>query len=115
MKRRRGHHIPPPFGGVIYAAYPKWVLWDVQPLVKSSFSPVPRNHFLGRGGGQKNHLKERLLDQAQVPALYTPLFEGHSHSIPQGMIFDVQPLVKSLFCPIRPSPNGFFDSEASIP
>ena len=27
----------------------------------------------------------------------------------------VQPLVKSLFCPIRQSPNGFFDSEVSIP
>ena len=44
-----------------------------------------------------------------------PLFWGHSRSIPQGMIFDVQPLVKSLFCSIRPPPNGFFDSEASIP
>ena len=31
------------------------------------------------------------------------------------MILDVQPLVKSLFCPIRPPPNGLFDSEASIP
>ena len=44
-----------------------------------------------------------------------PLFWGHLRSIPQGMIFDVQPLVKSLFCPIRQSPNGFFYSEASIP
>ena len=64
---------------------------------------------------KENHLEERLLDQAQTRASYTPLFWGHSRSIPQGMIFDVQPLVKSLFCPIRPSPNGFFDSEASIP
>ena len=62
-----------------------------------------------------NHLEERLLDQAQAQAAYTPLFWGHSRSISQGMIFDVQPLVKSLFCPLRPSPNGFFDSEASIP
>ena len=62
-----------------------------------------------------NHLEERLLDQAQARASYTPLFGGHSHSIPQGMIFDVQPLVKSLFCPIRLSRNGFFYSEASIP
>ena len=62
-----------------------------------------------------NHLEERLLDHAQARASYTPLFGGHSRSIPQGMIFDVQPLVKSLFCPIIPSPNGFFDSEASIP
>ena len=63
----------------------------------------------------QNHLEERLLDQAQARAAYTPLFWGHSRSIPQAMILDVQPLVKSLFCPIRPSPNGFFDSEASIP
>ena len=62
-----------------------------------------------------NHLEERLLAQARARASYTPLFGGHSRSIPQGMIFDVQPLVKSLFCPIRQSPNGFFDSEASIP
>ena len=63
----------------------------------------------------ENRLKERLLDQVQAQASYTPRFGGHSCSIPQGMIFDVEPLVKSLFCPIRPSPNGFFDSEAFIP
>ena len=62
-----------------------------------------------------NHLEERLLDQAQARASYTPLFWGHSRSIPQGVIFNVQPLPKSFFCPIRQSPNGFFDSEASIP
>ena len=46
-------------------------------------------------------------------ASYTPLFGGRSHRIPQGMmILDVQPLVKSLFCPIKQSPNGVFDSEA---
>ena len=42
-----------------------------------------------------NHLEERLLDQAQARVLYTSLFGGHSRSIPQGMILDVQPLVKS--------------------
>ena len=57
---------------------------------------------------------ERLLDQAQARAS-PPLLGGHSRSIPEGMIFDVQPLVKSLFCPMRQSPNGVFDSEASIP
>ena len=67
------------------------------------------------GQDNQNHLEERLLDQAQARASYTPLFWGHSRSIPQGMILDVQPLVKSLFCPIRPSPNGFFDFEASTP
>ena len=40
----------------------------------------------------ENHLEERLLDQAQARASYTPLFWGHSRSIPQGMIFDVQTL-----------------------
>ena len=64
---------------------------------------------------QPNHLEERLSDQAPARASYTPLFWGHSRSIPQGMTFDVQPLVNSLFCPIRQTPNGFFDSEASIP
>ena len=65
-------------------------------------------------GWQKksNHLEERLLDQAQA---YTPLLGGHLCSRTQGMIFDVQPLVKSLFCPIRQFSNGFFDPEASIP
>ena len=73
--------------------------------------------YKGGGGGyfgRGNHLEERLLDQAQVRASYNPFLGGHSHSIPQGMIFDVPPLVKSLFCPIRPSPNGVFDSQASI-
>ena len=64
----------------------------------------------------KSPRREKLLDQAQAWASYTALFGGaHSRSIPQGMILDVQPLVKSFFCPIRRSPNGFFDSEASIP
>ena len=67
------------------------------------------------GTAFRSHLEERLLDQAQARASYTPLFWGHSRSIPQGMILDVQPLVKSLFCPIRASPNGFFDFEASTP
>ena len=35
-----------------------------------------------------------------------PLFEGHSRSIPQGMIFNVQPLVQLLFCPIRKEKNN---------
>ena len=63
----------------------------------------------GVGGwvGQPNQLEERLLDQAQAWAVYTPLFGGHSRSLPQGMIFDVQPFVKSLFCPIRQPPMDF--------
>ena len=82
-------------------------IWCVHKLLKQ-FSTLYRSKM-------ENHLEERLLDQAQARASYTPLFWGHSRSIPQGMILDVQPLVKSLFCPIRPSPNGFFDFEASTP
>ena len=66
--------------------------------------------------GTQNHLEERLLDQAQARASYNPpLLGGRSCSIPQGMILDVQPLAKSLLCPIKRSPNGFFDFEASVP
>ena len=72
--------------------------------------PGPRFHRRRNA----NHLEERLLDQAQR-ASFTPPFWRHLRSIPQGMLFDVQPLVKSLFCPMKRSPNGFFDSEASIP
>ena len=78
-------------------------------------APYPPKHKPRHPDSTTNHLEERLLHQAQVRASYTPLFWCHLCSIPQGMILDVQPLVKSLFCPIRPSPNGFFDSEASIP
>ena len=63
-----------------------------------SFSKL---RFLGESvgaEGAENHLEEKLLDQ--VRASYTPLFWGHLRNIPQGMIFDVQLLVKSLFCPI---------------
>ena len=58
--------------------------------------------------------REVVRSSAGASGVYPP-FGGHSRSIPQGMILDVQPFVKSLFCPIRPSPDGFFDSEASIP
>ena len=37
----------------------------------------------------KNHLEERLLDQAQARASYTPLFWGRSRSIPQCMASNV--------------------------
>ena len=56
----------------------------------------------------KNHLEERLLDQVQGCGSYIPLFGGHLRSIPQGMILQVQPLVRSLFCPIKRFPNLFF-------
>ena len=63
----------------------------------------------------QNHLEERLLDRVQARTPYTPLLGSHSRSIPQGMILDVQPLVKSLFCPTKESLNGFVDFETSIP
>ena len=59
--------------------------------------------------------REVVRSSAGAGVVYPPFWGGHLRSIPQGMILDVQPLVKSLFCPIRPSPNGFFDSEAPIP
>ena len=59
--------------------------------------------------------REVVRSSAGAGVVYPSFFGGHSRSIPQGMILDVQPLVKSLFCPIRRFPNGFFDSEASIP
>ena len=36
-----------------------------------------------------NHLEERLLDQAQVRASFTPLFWGRSRSIPQCMVSNI--------------------------
>ena len=74
-----------------------------------------RRSFCFRHTAGGNHPKERFLDQAQARASYTPIFfgGGHSRSIPD-LVFDVQPLVQS-FCPIKQSPIGFFDSEASIP
>ena len=59
--------------------------------------------------------RRELLDQAQVRASYTPPpFFGVVRVAYPNMILDVQPLVKSFFCPIKRSPNGFFDSEASF-
>ena len=95
-------------GRIRYCFFFSFGMWDLF-FLSNNFEIVD-SQILGQ-----NHLEERLLDQAQARAAYTPLFWGHSRSIPQGMILDVQPLVKSLFCPIRPSPNGFFDFEASTP
>ena len=59
--------------------------------------------------------REVVRSSAGAGVAYPSFFWGYLRSIPQGMIFDVQPFVKSLFCPIRQSPNVFFDFEASIP
>ena len=72
--------------GVVFPGVPWWSLG-----VATKFRKSPR--------------REVVRSSAGVGVVY-PLFLGHSRSIPQGMIFDVQPLVKSLFCPIRPTPNG---------
>ena len=54
-----------------------------------------------RSGLVHTYRKILLLDQEQVRALYTPLFGGHLCSVPQGMIFDVQPLVKGTLSLLR--------------
>ena len=48
-------------------------------------SSLNSGHFgsLNRGQTFENHLEETLLDQAQVRLPYTPLFSGHSCSIPK--------------------------------
>ena len=55
----------------------------------------------------KSPRREVVRSSASAGVVYPPFLGGHSRSIPQGMIFDVQPLVKSLFYRIRQSPNGF--------
>ena len=140
--RRKCHNVPEHFAGTLFnenacvwcLALVAWGpftfwgggLWRFKICMKDMEKREPALAAPSRGGGlekglqrpltpPKNHLEERLLDQAQARASYTPLFWGHSRSIPQGMILDDQPLVQSLFCPIRASPNGFFDFEASTP
>ena len=46
-------------------------------------SPPPQSDHSGK---KRNHLEERLLDQVQARASYTPLFWGRSRSIPQCMV-----------------------------
>ena len=48
-----------------------------------------RENEFWRSAQAKNHLEERLLDQAQARASYTPLFWGRSRSIPQCMVSNV--------------------------
>ena len=58
---------------------------------------------------------QRLLDQSQAGVYmgktpHTPPFWpfwAYSATLPQGVELLVQPLVKSLFCPINASPNEF--------
>ena len=55
--------------------------------VYNADSTPPRNWHQSAGPSapkalKANHLEERLLDQAQTRASYTPLFWGHSRSIP---------------------------------
>ena len=75
--------------------------------------PIPMLHLLEFDmvpGYSKSPRREVVRSSAGASVVPPPLLGGHSRSIPQGMIFDVQPLVKSRPCPIRQSPNGFFDS-----
>ena len=64
--------------------------------VVTTQNDLPRyvKHVLGRLGhpGQlknRSHLEERLLDEAQARASYTPLFWGRSRSIPQCMVSNI--------------------------
>ena len=51
------------------------------PVIVQTFSPGLRPIT--------NHLEERLLDQAQARASFTPLFGARSRSMPQCMVSDV--------------------------
>ena len=61
----------------------------------------------------QNHLEERLLDQAQAWALYTPPVWGSQHT-PRHDIGCPTPW-KIIILPNKTIPHGFFDSETSIP
>ena len=69
----------------------------------------------GVGGVSKKITSQRLLDQSQagvyrrkchIPPHFWP-FWAYSRTLPQGVELLVEPLVKSLFCPINASPNEF--------
>ena len=64
-----------------------------------------------------NHLDERLLDQVHARASCIPLLGGHSRSIPQGMIIDVQPLVNNEFIilPNKTIPQWIFGFSGLYP
>ena len=63
----------------------------------------------------KKSPRREVVRSSAAAGAYTPPFWGSFRSIPQGMIFDVQPRLKSLLCAIRQYPNVFFDSEALSP
>ena len=54
-------------------------------------------------GEGKSPRREVIRSSAGAGVVYPPFGGGggHPRSIPQGMILDVQPLVKALFCPIK--------------
>ena len=60
-----------------------------------------------------------LVTRGYMRALYLlvfgPQFGGHSRRIPQCMVSDVQPLVKSSFWETKSSANEFFDFDPSSP
>ena len=64
---------------------------------------APQPFFILNSGSNPSDYKlltpEVVRSSAGADAIPPPLFlGGHPRSIPQGMILDVQPLVKSLFC-----------------
>ena len=66
-------------------------LGDPRSKIGPPMRPQPSvfSNFHASLGWLKNHVEERLLDQAHAVPLYTPpptLLGGRSRSIPQGMI-----------------------------
>ena len=63
---------------------------------------------------QDSPLKKVAGSSAGVGAMYPP-FGGYSQSIPQCVILNVYPLVKSSFWETKLSPNDFFNFDPSDP
>ena len=92
------------------------------PAVDGAHATVVLGPLLGSAGCSQHGFEQSCtrcgcVDHAVLALIQHPLCLVFTCAeyVGGGMMFDVQPLVKSLFCPIRPSPNGLFDSKASIP
>ena len=85
-------------------------------ICQPKFDPPPQKMVPGGGGSKsKNHLAEVVRSKPRRPVCrgkrhIPPHFRdfwAYSRTLPQGVELLVQPLVKSLFCPINASPNEF--------
>ena len=75
-------------------------------------TPIPSSFAPGGGGGGHRHLPQMFFSgKRKSPRREVVRSSVGADAIcvayPEGMILDVQPLVKLLFCPTKPSPNGF--------